>query len=63
MLPNYGAGRIRQYNLDLDMMTMLNSEERRIPEFIQLGEAAGLRFVKLWDFGETGLVEYRLPAL
>ncbi|KAF9544584.1 S-adenosyl-L-methionine-dependent methyltransferase [Agrocybe pediades] len=62
MLPNYGAGRIRQYNLDLDMMTMLNSEERRLPEFVKLGEAAGLKFEKLWDFGETGLVEYRLPS-
>ena len=61
LLPNYGGGRIRQYNLDLHMMTMLNSEERRLPEFIRLGEAAGLEFVKLWDLGEMGLVEYRLP--
>ncbi|KAJ3504648.1 hypothetical protein NLJ89_g7830 [Agrocybe chaxingu] len=61
LLPNYGAGRIRQYNLDLDMMTMLNSEERRLPDFIHLGEMAGLRFVKLWDLGETGVVEFRLP--
>ena len=63
LLPNYGAGRIRQYNLDIDMMAMLNSQERRLPDFIGLGEAAGLEFVKLWDFGETGLVEYRLPKV
>ena len=43
------------------MMAMLNSEERRLPEFIRLGEAAGLEFVKLWDLGEMGLVEYRFP--
>jgi len=61
LLPNYGGGRIRQFNLDLHMMAMLNSEERRLPEFIRLGEAAGLEFVKLWDLGEMGLVEYRLP--
>ena len=61
LLPNYGGGRIRQYNLDIHMMTLLNSEERRLPEFIKLGEAAGLEFVKLWDVGEMGLVEYRLP--
>ena len=61
LLPNYGSGSIRQYNLDLHMMTMLNSEERRLPEFIRLGEAVGLEFVKLWDLGEMGLVEYRLP--
>ena len=60
-MPNYGVGRIRQYNIDLHMMTFLNSEERRLPQFIRLGEAAGLEFVKLWDLGELGLVEYRLP--
>ena len=62
LLPNYGAGRIRQYNLDMDMMAMLNSEERQLDAFVRLGEAAGLKFEKLWDFGEMGLVEYRLPA-
>jgi hypothetical protein len=61
LLPNYGAGRIRQYNLDVQMMLALNSEERRLPDFIKLGEASGLEFVKLWDLGEMSLVEYRLP--
>ena len=61
LLPNYGGGRIRQYNLDIHMMSLFNSQERRLPEFIKLGEAAGLEFVKLWDFGEMGLVEYGLP--
>ena len=61
LLPNYGAGRIRQYNLDIHMMAMLNSQERRLPHFIRLGEAAGLEFVKLWDLGEMSLIEYRLP--
>ena len=61
LLPNYGGGRIRQYNIDLHVMALFNSEERRLPEFIRLGEAAGLEFVKLWDLGEMGLVEYRLP--
>ena len=60
LLPNYGVGRIRQYNLDLDMMVMVNSQERRLEEFIKLGQEAGLEFVKLWDLGETGVVEFRL---
>jgi len=58
LLPNYGVGRIRHYNLDLDMMTMLNSKERRLPDFIKLLVV----FVKLWDFGESGLVEYKLAS-
>jgi hypothetical protein len=61
LLPNYGAGRIGHYNLDIHMMLMLNSEERRLPDLIRLGEASGLEFVKLWDSGEMNLVEYRLP--
>lgn len=61
LLPNYGVGRIRQYALDLDMMVMANSQERRLEEFIKLAEEAGLNFVKLWDFGEMGAVELRLP--
>ncbi|KAF9563367.1 S-adenosyl-L-methionine-dependent methyltransferase [Agrocybe pediades] len=60
LLPNFGSGRIRQYNLDIHMMTILNSEERRLSDFIRLGEAAGLKFVKFWDIGDTGLVEYKL---
>ena len=62
LLPNYGVGRIRQYNLDIEVMTILNCRERRLPEFIKLGEAAGLEFVKLWDLGKTGLAEYTLPG-
>ena len=60
LLPNYGTGRIRQYNIDINVMGMLNSQERRLPDFIRLGEASGLEFVKLRDLGEMSLVEYRL---
>jgi hypothetical protein len=60
LLPNYGVGRVRQYNLDIDMMTMLNSEERRLEDLIRLGDEAGLKFEKLWDIGDMGVVEYRL---
>ncbi|RDB18706.1 3-O-methyltransferase 2 [Hypsizygus marmoreus] len=62
LLPNYGVGRIRQYNLDLDMMVMLNGKERTLEEFLKLGEESGLSFVKLWEVGELGVVEFRLSA-
>ncbi|TFK38230.1 S-adenosyl-L-methionine-dependent methyltransferase [Crucibulum laeve] len=61
LLPNYGVGRIRQYNVDVDMMILLNSQERNIDGFIKLGETAGLKIVKVWDLGELGLVEFGLP--
>ncbi|KAE9396648.1 S-adenosyl-L-methionine-dependent methyltransferase [Gymnopus androsaceus JB14] len=60
LLPNYGAGGIRQYNLDLDMMVLFNSQERHLEHFISLGKQAGLKFVKVWDLKETGLVEFAL---
>ena len=62
LLPNYGAGRVAQYIFDIQMMVMLNSEERKLEDFVRLGEAAGLKFEKLWNVGEMALIEYRLPA-
>ncbi|KAH8829594.1 S-adenosyl-L-methionine-dependent methyltransferase [Flagelloscypha sp. PMI_526] len=60
LLPNWGVGRIGANNLDLDMMCMLNSQERYIEDFIDLGNKSGLKFVKLWDLGDTGVVEYTI---
>ncbi|KAJ6590637.1 S-adenosyl-L-methionine-dependent methyltransferase [Mycena vulgaris] len=57
LLSNYGEGRIRQYYLDLSMMILINSKERTLDEYVKLGEEAGLRFVKVWDFGDMSGVE------
>ncbi|KAG6896298.1 hypothetical protein C0992_009251 [Termitomyces sp. T32_za158] len=59
MLPNYGAGRIRPYNLDLAMLVLFNSKQRTLEEFIDIAGKAGLEFVKLWPTGEMGVVELR----
>ncbi|KAF5363265.1 hypothetical protein D9756_001091 [Leucocoprinus leucothites] len=58
LLPNYGGGRIRQYRTDAAMMVLCNSQERTLDDFIQLGRIAGLEFVKVWDLGEIGAVEF-----
>jgi hypothetical protein len=60
LLPNYGVGKVRQYNLDLTMLLCYNSKERSLQEFVQIGEDAGLKFIKLWEFGELGAVEFGL---
>jgi hypothetical protein len=44
--------------MDINMMTLLNSKERTLEDFIALGESVGLQFVKLWETGEMGLVEF-----
>ncbi|KAG6831459.1 hypothetical protein H0H92_010368 [Tricholoma furcatifolium] len=59
MLPNFGVGRIRQYSLDIFMMTLFNSMERTLKEFTELAQKAGLEFVTLWPTGETGIIESR----
>lgn len=60
LLPNYGVGKIRPYNLDLDMMILFNSQERHLEHFIKLGQEAGLKFVKVWDLKEMGVIEFIL---
>lgn len=43
------------------MMLMTNSSEHRLQEYIAMGERANVKFFKLWDLGETSIVEFRLP--
>ncbi|KJA28851.1 hypothetical protein HYPSUDRAFT_33246 [Hypholoma sublateritium FD-334 SS-4] len=60
LLANYGVARVRPYNQDLNMLATCNSQERTLQEFIDMGEKTGFKFVKLWDAGEAGLVEFRV---
>jgi len=60
MLPNYGAGRIRHHYVDIQLLNFANSEVRTLSQFIKLGEAAGLEYVRVLSLGETDVIEYRL---
>ncbi|KAG5723429.1 Sterigmatocystin 8-O-methyltransferase, partial [Termitomyces sp. T112] len=42
LLPNYGAGHVHQYNLDIATMVLLNSRERTMEEFIDIAGKADL---------------------
>lgn len=37
LLANFGMGRARLYNQDINMMNVLNSKERTLDEFVKLG--------------------------
>ncbi|KAJ7284873.1 S-adenosyl-L-methionine-dependent methyltransferase [Mycena rebaudengoi] len=58
LLPNFGTGRVRLYAQDINMMVLVNSQERTLPQFIEMGLRSGFEFVKLWELGEAGLMEF-----
>ncbi|KXN90283.1 Sterigmatocystin 8-O-methyltransferase [Leucoagaricus sp. SymC.cos] len=58
LLPNYGMGCLRLYQQDINMMTLGGSKERTLEEFIDMAKKCGFAFVKLWDSGETAVVEF-----
>lgn len=60
LLPNYGAARIRTYELDMIMMNLLGSAARTLNEFLSLCGTCGLKFEKLYQAGETDLIEFSL---
>ncbi|KAJ7152578.1 S-adenosyl-L-methionine-dependent methyltransferase [Mycena crocata] len=57
LLSNYGEGRIRQYYLDVSLLVLVNGNERTLDEYVELGEQAGLKFMKVWEFGDMSGVE------
>ncbi|KAF8885244.1 hypothetical protein CPB84DRAFT_1816858 [Gymnopilus junonius] len=58
LLANYGMGKIRLYQQDINMMTLVSSKERTLEEFVNLAKQGGFRFEHLWDSGEAGLLEF-----
>ncbi|KIM78300.1 hypothetical protein PILCRDRAFT_824514 [Piloderma croceum F 1598] len=62
LLPNFGAGNIRPYCQDMNLMMVLNAKERLLDEVKALGTEAGLEFVKVWDLAECGIVEFKVAA-
>ncbi|KAA1465913.1 S-adenosyl-L-methionine-dependent methyltransferase [Dentipellis sp. KUC8613] len=60
LMPMYGAGNARPFLQDINMMSSLNSQERPLTQFIELGNKAGLEFVKLWEGIENSAVEFKV---
>ncbi|KAF8992613.1 S-adenosyl-L-methionine-dependent methyltransferase [Cyathus striatus] len=60
LLANYGIGRARMYQQDINMMSLMNSKERTLQEFLDLANQTGFKFEHLWDSGEAGLLEFTL---
>jgi SAM-dependent methyltransferase len=60
LLANFGAGNIRPYVQDFNMMMLLNAKERSLDEIVALGVEAGLEFVRVWDMVECGMVEFKV---
>ena len=59
---NYGRATSFAHMMDLNMMTMVNGQERTPAEFRSIIHAAGLQMTKIWDCrGPLSIVECRLP--
>jgi hypothetical protein len=39
------------------VLTLQNATERTLEDFVELAEAADLRFVRVWDFDEMAAIE------
>ncbi|TFY75582.1 hypothetical protein EWM64_g8430 [Hericium alpestre] len=59
LLPNYGAGGIRPFLADINIMTALNARERSVEDVVHLANQVGLEFVRFWDGVETGAIELK----
>ncbi|KAG2346546.1 S-adenosyl-L-methionine-dependent methyltransferase [Suillus weaverae] len=68
MLPNFGAGSHRTYQMDLTMWFTLNSKERTLDELKTIGQVpysipratVGLTLTQVYDLVETMVVEFRI---
>ncbi|KIK62297.1 hypothetical protein GYMLUDRAFT_58461 [Collybiopsis luxurians FD-317 M1] len=58
LLGNYGAGRIRAYNMNLLMMNIFGAQERTFSELVSLCDKCGFIFSKLYEAGEMDLLEF-----
>ena len=57
LLPNFGAGWVQTHYLDMAMLTLFNTEERILEDYVKLVEVSGFNLIKVWDLGKTSLLE------
>lgn len=57
LLSNFGPGNIRLYNQDITMLLYYNSKERTIQDIVTLVMGLNLQLDKVWDMGETCMLE------
>ncbi|KII94521.1 hypothetical protein PLICRDRAFT_182358 [Plicaturopsis crispa FD-325 SS-3] len=62
LLPNYGAGNMRVYSMDIGMLGLLNGRERTLEEWTSLASRAGLKLRKATDLTEVWLMEFVLAS-
>ncbi|KAG2068630.1 S-adenosyl-L-methionine-dependent methyltransferase [Suillus decipiens] len=60
MLPNFGAGTHRTYQMDMTMWLVLNSKERTLDELKILGASVGLVLTQVYDLVQTMVMEFRI---
>ncbi|KAF5393076.1 hypothetical protein D9757_001268 [Collybiopsis confluens] len=57
LLPSFGAGQMRLHSQDILMLNIYNAHERTIGEVSELAGQADLKLERVWDLGETSVLE------
>jgi SAM-dependent methyltransferase len=60
LLPNFGAGTHRPYQMDITMWLVHNSKERTLDEVKILGASVGLELTQVYDLVDTMVMEFRI---
>ncbi|KIM55709.1 hypothetical protein SCLCIDRAFT_1212767 [Scleroderma citrinum Foug A] len=60
MLPGFGAGNTFMYQQDLLMLMGNNGKERLLDDWTTLATAVGLRLEKVYDLGDTSVLDFRM---
>ncbi|KAG1813527.1 S-adenosyl-L-methionine-dependent methyltransferase [Suillus subaureus] len=60
ILPNFGAGAHRPYQMDITMWLVHNAKERTLDEVKILGASVGLALTQVYDLVDTMVMEFRI---
>ncbi|KIM56101.1 hypothetical protein SCLCIDRAFT_133348, partial [Scleroderma citrinum Foug A] len=60
MLPGFGSGNTYMYQQDLLMLMVNNGKERLLDDWTALATAVGLRLEKVYDLGDTSILDFRM---
>ncbi|KAH7098955.1 S-adenosyl-L-methionine-dependent methyltransferase [Auriculariales sp. MPI-PUGE-AT-0066] len=62
LLPDYGYGTLRKYNIDIHMHASFNSGERTLENYTLIAQEGGFKVVETYFDGETTIIELEVAS-